>query len=64
MVFSTSNARKSDRVAEEWRRAGIEVDDPRDKDYGRREGSFTDPNGNSFASAAPFAKAVPALDLV
>jgi uncharacterized glyoxalase superfamily protein PhnB len=34
------------RVAEDWRQAGIEVDGPRDQDYGKREGSITDPDGN------------------
>jgi catechol 2,3-dioxygenase-like lactoylglutathione lyase family enzyme len=33
-------------VAEDWRAAGIEVDGPRDEDYGKREGSITDPDGN------------------
>jgi uncharacterized glyoxalase superfamily protein PhnB len=43
----------ADRVAEEWRRAGIEVDGPEDQDYGKREGSVTDPDGNviRFGSA-------------
>ena len=36
----------ADRVAEEWRQAGIAVDGPRDEDYGKREGSVTDPDGN------------------
>ncbi len=36
----------ADRVAAEWRAAGIEVDGLRDEDYGRREGSVTDPDGN------------------
>ena len=36
----------ADRVAEEWRKAEIEVDGPRDEDHGRREGSVTDPDGN------------------
>ena len=36
----------ADRVAQEWRREGIEVDGPRDVDSGRREGSVTDPDGN------------------
>jgi hypothetical protein len=44
---------EADRVAEEWRQAGIEVDGPRDEDYGKREGSVTDPDGNviRFGSA-------------
>jgi hypothetical protein len=36
----------ADRVTEEWTQAGIEVDGPRDEDYGKREGSVTDPDGN------------------
>lgn len=43
----------ADRVAEEWILAGIEVDGPRDEDYGKQEGSVTDPDGNlvRFGSA-------------
>jgi uncharacterized glyoxalase superfamily protein PhnB len=33
-------------VAEEWRAKGIEVEGPRDEDYGKREGSVRDPDGN------------------
>jgi hypothetical protein len=36
----------ADRVAEEWQGAGIAVDGPRSEDYGKREGSITDPDGN------------------
>jgi hypothetical protein len=36
----------SDQVAEEWRDAGIDVEGPRDEEYGKREGSVTDPDGN------------------
>jgi uncharacterized glyoxalase superfamily protein PhnB len=36
----------ADRVAEDWARRGIEVNGPRDEDYGKREGSVTDPDGN------------------
>jgi hypothetical protein len=36
----------ADRVAEDWRRAGLDVDGPRNEDYGKREGSITDPDGN------------------
>lgn len=36
----------ADRVAEEWRHAGFDVDGPQDHDYGKREGSVTDPDGN------------------
>ncbi len=41
------------RVAEEWRGAGIEVDGPRDEDYGKCEGSVTDPDGNVLRFGSP-----------
>jgi catechol 2,3-dioxygenase-like lactoylglutathione lyase family enzyme len=43
----------ADRVAEEWRRAAIEVDGPRDEDYGKREGSVRDPYGNVIRFGSP-----------
>lgn len=43
----------ADRVAEEWREAGIEVEGPRDEDYGKREGRITDPDGNTIRFGAP-----------
>jgi predicted enzyme related to lactoylglutathione lyase len=43
----------ADRVAEEWRRAGFEVTGPRDEDYGKREGSITDPDGNLVRFGSP-----------
>ncbi len=43
----------ADRVAEEWRRAGLDVDGPRDEDHGRREGSVTDPDGNLIRFGSP-----------
>jgi hypothetical protein len=43
----------ADRVAEEWRQAGIEVDGLRDEDYGKREGSVTDPDGNVIRFGSP-----------
>ncbi len=43
----------ADRVADEWRRAGIEVEGPRDQDYGKREGSITDPDGNVIRFGSP-----------
>jgi hypothetical protein len=43
----------ADRVAEEWRQAGIEVDGPRDEDYGMREGSVRDPDGNVIRFGSP-----------
>ncbi len=43
----------ADRVAEEWRTAGIDVDGPRDEVYGKREGSVTDPDGNTIRFGSP-----------
>lgn len=43
----------ADRVAEEWRKAEIEVDGPRNEDYGKREGSTTDPDGNVIRFGSP-----------
>jgi catechol 2,3-dioxygenase-like lactoylglutathione lyase family enzyme len=43
----------ADRVAAEWRAAGIEVDALRDEDYGRREGATTDPDGNVIRFGSP-----------
>ena len=43
----------ADQVAEEWRQAGIAVVDPRDEDYGKREGSITDPDGNVIRFGSP-----------
>jgi hypothetical protein len=47
------HCREADRVAEAWRLAGIEVDGPRDEDYGKREGSITDPDGNVIRFGSP-----------
>jgi uncharacterized glyoxalase superfamily protein PhnB len=43
----------ADRVAEEWTLAGIQVDGPRDEDYGKREGSVRDPDGNMIRFGSP-----------
>jgi hypothetical protein len=43
----------ADRAAEDWTQAGIEVNGPRDGDYGRREGSVTDPDGNVIRFGSP-----------
>jgi hypothetical protein len=43
----------ADRVADEWIRAGIEVDGPRDEDHGKREGSIIDPDGNVIRFGGP-----------
>ncbi len=43
----------ADRVAEEWRRAGLEVEGPRDEGHGKREGSVADPDGNLIRFGSP-----------
>jgi hypothetical protein len=43
----------ADRVAEEWAQAGIVVTGPRDEDYGKREGSANDPDGNLIRFGSP-----------
>ncbi len=47
------HCQSADQVADEWRAAGIEVDGPRDTDYGKREGSVTDPDGNVIRFGSP-----------
>jgi uncharacterized glyoxalase superfamily protein PhnB len=43
----------ADRVAEEWKQAGIKVAGPQNEDYGKREGSVTDPDGNVIRFGSP-----------
>ena len=43
----------ADRLADEWREAGIDVNGPRSEDYGKREGSVTDPDGNLIRFGSP-----------
>lgn len=42
----------ADRLAD-WRKARIEVGGPEDYDYGKREGSRTDPDGNLMRFGSP-----------
>jgi hypothetical protein len=44
---------RADDVADEWRRAGLEVIGPVDEEYGKREGSHTDPDGNVIRFGSP-----------
>ena len=48
-----SRCQEADRVAQEWAQEGLEVDGPRDQDYGKREGSVTDPDGNVIRFGSP-----------
>ncbi len=43
----------ADRVAKDWRSAGVEVAGPGDQDYGRREGTVVDPDGNIIRFGSP-----------
>ena len=40
-------------VAREWRLAGLEVEGPENQDYGKCEGSHTDPDGNVIRFGGP-----------
>jgi catechol 2,3-dioxygenase-like lactoylglutathione lyase family enzyme len=43
----------ADEVADEWRKAGLEVIGPKDEEYGKREGSHSDPDGNLIRFGSP-----------
>jgi hypothetical protein len=43
----------ADQVASEWRRAGLDVVSPEDQEYGKREGSTKDPDGNLIRFGSP-----------
>ena len=47
------NCQDADRVASEWRQAGLDVVGPRDQDYGKREGFASDPDGNVIRFGSP-----------
>jgi predicted enzyme related to lactoylglutathione lyase len=42
-----------DQLVADWRRAGVEVEGPADQDYGLREGSHVDPDGNRIRVGSP-----------
>jgi uncharacterized glyoxalase superfamily protein PhnB len=44
----------ADRLADDWRAAGVNVTGPDDYDYGKREGSHRDPDGNLLRFGSPF----------
>ena len=43
----------ADRLAADWRTAGMQVVGPADYDYGKREGSHVDPDGNLIRFGSP-----------
>jgi hypothetical protein len=51
--FLYLHCQDADRVAEEWKAAGIEVDGPRNESYGKREGAVTDLDGNVIRFGSP-----------
>ncbi len=46
----------TDQLAEEWRGAGVEFTGPTDFEYGKREGSHTDPDGNLIRFGSPLGR--------
>jgi len=43
----------ADSLANAWREAGVEVVEPQDFDYGKHEGSHSDPDGNLIRFGSP-----------
>ena len=43
----------ADLLAADWRKAGLEVIGPEDQEYGKREGSHVDPDGNLIRFGSP-----------
>jgi catechol 2,3-dioxygenase-like lactoylglutathione lyase family enzyme len=43
----------ADALAEEWRNSGIDFIEPQDAEWGKREGSHTDPDGNLIRFGSP-----------
>jgi catechol 2,3-dioxygenase-like lactoylglutathione lyase family enzyme len=43
----------AEELADEWRRVGVEFIEPEDFDYGKREGSIRDPDGNLIRFGSP-----------
>jgi catechol 2,3-dioxygenase-like lactoylglutathione lyase family enzyme len=43
----------AERLAVDWRAAGVTVEGPRNEDYGKREGQHVDPDGNLIRFGSP-----------
>lgn len=43
----------ADRLAENWRAAGVEVHTPQDTEWGQHEGALVDPDGNVIRFGSP-----------
>lgn len=48
----------ADQLAAHWRQEGFDVTGPDDFDYGKREGSHVDPDGNLIRFGAPIRRCV------
>jgi len=53
----------ADALAEEWRGAGVELVEPEDFDYGKREGSHKDPDGNLIRFGSPLRRGTAPAEL-
>ncbi len=47
----------ADRLADDWRKEGMDIVGPEDYDYGKREGSHSDPDGNLIRFGSPLRRA-------
>lgn len=46
-------------LAADWRSAGVSVTGPEEYDYGKREGTHTDPDGNTIRFGSPLQRSNP-----
>jgi uncharacterized glyoxalase superfamily protein PhnB len=49
----------ADQLADDWRKAGLQVVGPEDFDYGKREGWHADPDGNKIRFGSPLLRPLP-----
>jgi hypothetical protein len=49
----------ADQLADDWRKAGLQVVGPEDFDWGKHEGSHTDPDGNLIRFGSPVRRSGP-----
>jgi catechol 2,3-dioxygenase-like lactoylglutathione lyase family enzyme len=47
------HCKDADELADGWRKAGLEVTGPKDEEFGKREGSHIDPDGNLIRFGSP-----------
>jgi catechol 2,3-dioxygenase-like lactoylglutathione lyase family enzyme len=46
----------ADALAKEWRNAGVDLVEPQDYEWGKREGSHVDPDGNLIRFGSPLGR--------